>query len=134
MIGLDTNILLRVATRDDEKAYEICKRFVEAELTDEVPGYVCIVVLAEFAWSLRRRYRYPGNAVLDAVSKLQNATNIVLERDELVSVAIGLCRDRGLDFADALITEMHQQDGCAFTAAFDRKFAASGFARLVVGT
>ena len=51
MIGLDTNVLLRLFVEDDPAQSDRARRFVDAAAADE-PCLVNSVVLAEFAWTL----------------------------------------------------------------------------------
>ena len=51
MIGLDTNVLLRLFVEDDPAQSDRARRFVDAAAADE-PCIVNPVVLAEFAWTL----------------------------------------------------------------------------------
>jgi predicted nucleic-acid-binding protein len=46
MIGLDTNILVRYLTQDDPTQSE-ARDVIERRLTDENPGIVSIVAMAE---------------------------------------------------------------------------------------
>ena len=54
MTGLDTNVLIRHLTRDDPVQSPKATRLIERTLTEEAPGFVNIVVIAETAWVLER--------------------------------------------------------------------------------
>ncbi len=56
MIGLDTNVLLRLFLEDNPAQCERARSFVDAATADE-PCLVNPVVLAEFAWTLARSYK-----------------------------------------------------------------------------
>ena len=56
MIGLDTNVLLRLFVEDDPAQSDRARRFVDAAAADE-PCVVNPVVLAEFAWTLARNFK-----------------------------------------------------------------------------
>ena len=56
MIGLDTNVLLRLFVEDDPAQSDRARRFVGAAAADE-PCLVNPVVLAEFAWTLARNFK-----------------------------------------------------------------------------
>ena len=47
MIGLDTNVLVRYLTQDDPDQAALATRIVEKELTEDAPGFICLVVLIE---------------------------------------------------------------------------------------
>jgi predicted nucleic-acid-binding protein len=125
MIGLDTNVLLRSVTRDDPVQSPIARRLI-ATLDEANPGYVNTVVLAEFVWNLRTRYRYARDQILTAIEALlQSAAFVIADRDG-VNAAVSRSRDDGMEFADALIGELNRQAGCRTTVTFDRTASKGG--------
>ena len=56
MIGVDTNILVRIFAADDGRQAASAIRLID----DSAPGqvFVNVVVLAEFAWTMRRAYKW----------------------------------------------------------------------------
>ena len=120
MIGLDTNVLLRAATRDDPRQSPIARRVLRA-LTPVTPGYINMVVLAEFAWTLKRSYRYRRSDICSAVRKLMASSSIVMESRAAVNRAIARSDDDGLEFADALICELNLGAACTSTVTFDQR-------------
>jgi len=119
VIGLDTNILLRAVTQDDAVQTPIARALI-GSLDESNPGYVNIVVLAEFIWNLRNRYKYEREAINEAIeSMLQSAAFVVSDRDA-VNAALSRCRDEGLQFADAIISELNCAAVCTTTMTFDR--------------
>lgn len=121
MIGLDTNILLRVFTNDDPVQSASARGFVEAS-AGEKPLFVCLIVLVEFAWSLRRTYDYTPDMVRDAVGRLLDASDIVLEQRDLVEGCLAASRGR-TDLADLLIGHGNRAQGCSVTVTFDKQVA-----------
>ena len=128
MIGLDTNILVRFITRDDgaqsRKADEII-----AGLTEEEPGFVSIVVMAELALVLERTYDYSNVEIASAIERMLQIEVLQIELEqEVLGAMVALKRGRG-SFADALIGELGLRAGCRQTVTFDRKAAQlPGFA------
>jgi predicted nucleic-acid-binding protein len=131
MIGLDSNVLVRLAVRDDEDQYRKAESFVAASISSETPAYVNLIVLVEFAWTLRRLYKYSKAEVLAAILKLLNSTNVALERQDTVAFTLVYCQRTGNDFPDSLIAFINREDGCNSTFTFDGEFARSGLAQLV---
>ena len=123
MIGVDTNVLLRAIVRDDEAQYRAAHDFIAAR-SPEDPAYICMVVLVEFAWSLRRSYRYPPQDVIEAVRRLHAATDVVLEDENIVDDALAIIGP-GDDLADLLIALGNVAAGCSRTMTFDRDAARS---------
>jgi predicted nucleic-acid-binding protein len=131
MIGVDANVLIRLAMRDDPKQFDIAARFFGTQITAENPAYICLIAIVEFAWTLRRVYKLNDSQVIEALERLQNAYNVELERQEIVASAASKCVSEQIDFADCLIAAIHQEDGCSHTMTFDQTFAQSGQAMLL---
>jgi predicted nucleic-acid-binding protein len=47
MIGLDTNILVRYLAQDDPVQSPKARELIEQQLTEENPGFLSVVVMAE---------------------------------------------------------------------------------------
>ena len=122
MIGLDTNILLRVATDDDPIHSPIATRLMSS-LSRETPGYINTVVLAEYAWSLERRYDFSRAQIVASVQALLLSSAVVVAERDAVNRALERSEEEALDFSDALICELNLGAGCSTTATFDRKAA-----------
>ena len=74
MIGLDTNVLLRLLLRDDEAQAAAALRFVEGACSAEAPCLINRIVLVEAAWVLASGYGYGREqvaAILDAVLRTE---------------------------------------------------------------
>lgn len=122
-VGIDTNILLRMVLNDDPEQRAIALAFGEG-LSDEAPGYISLIVLVEFAWSLSSRYRQPKEQVLDAVRRLLKTQTLVIESFDAVVRALERSSSPLVDFADALIAEHNLAMGCSHTVTFDQNAAS----------
>jgi predicted nucleic-acid-binding protein len=128
MIGLDSNILVRYLTQDDPTQSRKAAEIVERRLTEETPGFVSIVAMAEIVWVLDRAYGLPARQIARAIERMLQADVLVVENEQEVFTAmIALKQGRG-SFADALIAELGTRAGCGHTLTFDRKaLRLSGF-------
>lgn len=97
MIAVDTNVIVRFLTRDDEaqylKAYRI---FAESALL-----FIPTTVILETEWVLRFSYRFPSDRIGYALSGLLGLTNVMTENKAAVFNALAW-HQQGMDFADAL--------------------------------
>lgn len=115
MIAIDTNIIARFLTRDDEqqyqKAYQI---FAESKQL-----YIPISVILETEWVLRFSYGFPPERIIFALSGLLNFNNVYVENKDAVITALKWHQQK-MDFADALHL------ACSLNAdefmSFDKKF------------
>jgi len=90
-------VLVRAAVQDDaHQARRAAKVLQEADLV-AVP----IPVLCEFVWVLRRGYKKSVSDISDAIHRLMNGVNVVMNRP---AVEAGLSiLGAGGDFADGVI-------------------------------
>jgi predicted nucleic-acid-binding protein len=131
MIGLDTNILVRLLVRDDPDQTEQARRFIDSRCTPESPGFINCVVLAELVWVLDSVYRFPRQQVAAAIESLLMGRDRIVEYHDDVQGALAEYRSSNIDFIDAVIGRINLARGCEATATFDRKAARlKGFARV----
>jgi len=96
MIGVDTNIIVRLLTRDDEqqflKAKEVC--------TNE-QIFIADTVILETEWVLRFAYGFKPDNIRLALTKLLGLQNVHVNNPENLNRVIQMYKT-GLDFADAM--------------------------------
>lgn len=119
-IGIDTNVLLRMVLNDDADHRAKALAFGRT-LSEQSPGFVSLIVLVEFNWSLTSRYRQPKQSALQAIRSLLHTKGLVFEGFHSVVRALELATRSKADFADALIAEVGRENGCTRTVTFDRK-------------
>ena len=130
MIGVDTNILLRMFDRSDAAQAEAADRLV----AEKAGG--CLVnpiVLAEFAWTLDRTYKLDRESIAERVDRIVKSSEYVVAFPEAAMVALANFRTGSAGFADYLLAELNHSLGCETTYTFDRAAArADGFTLLNV--
>lgn len=130
MIGLDTNLLVRIFAGDDAAQAGRVARLIDVEGRHE-PVFVSVIVLVEFAWTMRRAYRWEADRVLAAMRQITEHANVVVEDRDAVREAIALCLNERADFPDQLIAVRNADRGCRTTMTFDRDASqAPGFTLL----
>ena len=121
MIGLDSNVLVRYLTQDDPIQSPKATEIIERRLTEENPGFVCIVAMAETVWVLDRAYGLAVYEIAAAVERMLQANVLVVENEqEVFSAMIALKEGHG-SFANALIVALGARVGWSRTLTFDRK-------------
>ena len=123
MIGLDTNVLVRYLAQDDRAQAALATRLMERELTNESPGYVSLVTLAEVIWVMISLYAADRATVVRVVESLLGAPQLRLQEAEATWLALLEYRDSQADFSDALIARLNAAAGCPHTLTFDRHAA-----------
>ncbi len=118
MIGLDTNVLVRYITQDDPKQSPKANRLIDG-FTVETPGFVPLVTVVELAWVLSSSYDLDRTQVAQALELLLRGKELVIDRTDIVSLALKRFRAGGADFADCLIEAIARDAGCSETMTFD---------------
>lgn len=122
MIGVDTNVLVRIFALDDPKQSRIAQQFMAQRTTDD-PAYVSAVVIAEVSWVLDKTYGFPVTEIRQALEWLFESTNIVVERHELLRTAVNVAADRNADISDSIIAALAAEAGASPTVTFDQPAA-----------
>jgi predicted nucleic-acid-binding protein len=131
MIGLDTNIIVRLFVDDDAKQVQSARNLVASRCTAETPGFIDRVALCELVWVLASAHNYGRAAIADVVETLVASRDLRLEDHDLVRRALQDYRASNVDFADILIGYVNLARGCEATATFDPKAAKlKGFVRV----
>jgi predicted nucleic-acid-binding protein len=121
MIGLDTNILVRYFTQDDPVQSYKATVLIEQRLTEQSPGFVSIVALAETVWVLERFYRLKKQEIAIVIERILGADALLLEHEAEVATALTAVWEGRGSFADALVGAINNQAGCSRTLTFDQK-------------
>jgi predicted nucleic-acid-binding protein len=121
MIGLDTNVLVRYLAQDDPAQSPKATELIERRLTEDVPGSISVVAMAETAWVLERAYGLADQEIAAVIEGVLQAEVLVVENEQEVFTAmIALKTGRG-SFADGLIGALGAKAGCYRTLTFDRR-------------
>jgi predicted nucleic-acid-binding protein len=123
MIGIDTNILLRLTCQDEAAQSGLVIRWVE-NLTVEEPGFINSAVLLEFIWTARRRLKMSRDELKLILSGLLDSDNLVMEDENLIELALDEMDRSTEEFADIYIALKNRELGCRTTMTLDRKAAS----------
>ena len=120
MIGIDTNILLRLWLNDAPAQ----NKRIDALLAEygSAPESLLLtdVVLAEALWTLRSAYGQNKAAQLIALRSVLEEIAFTFEQREAVEQAVSLFEQSSCGFSDCLVAAKHALLGCELTATFDR--------------
>jgi predicted nucleic-acid-binding protein len=125
MIGIDTNILVRLLVSDDAQQAHAADALVNAPERADDPMLVSPIVLVEIEWALRKLYDRTKTQILEAIDRLLDHAHVIIDDREAVEAAIAAWRTGKADFADYLIGALARERGARTTMTFDRKAAES---------
>lgn len=118
MRAVDTNVLVRLITRDDARQAASAEVFVENGV------WVSILALTEATWVLATVYRLSAPDLAAAVEMLLNNKYLTLQDSDVVGLALEAFRSRpALGFSDCLILQLAKKAGHLPLGTFDRTLA-----------
>jgi predicted nucleic-acid-binding protein len=118
MRAIDTNVLVRLLTRDDEAQVRSAEAFVGKG------AWVSHVVLAETSWVLSAAYELEHSAIAVAIDMLLNHASITVQDPDVVSSALAHYRRKpALGFSDCLVLEIARKAGHVPLGTFDKNLS-----------
>jgi len=130
MIGLDTNVVVRYLTHDDPTQTAAAVRIIDS-LSQDSPGFVSLIVVAELAWVLEVSYRFKKNEIEQVLDTLLRSKELVIERAEIVAQALRKFGASRADFVDCLIERCGHAAECQYTITFDQNAAGAAGMKLL---
>ena len=116
MRAVDTNLLVRLISRDDAAQVAAAEAFV-------APGaWVAHLVLAEAMWVLESVYEVKPAQIAAAVEMVLNHQHLTLQDSDAVAAALQHFRKRpAFGFSDCLVLEVARKAGHLPLGTFDRR-------------
>jgi predicted nucleic-acid-binding protein len=122
VIGLDTNVVVRLLVGDDPAQQRIAREYLALRSSPDDPAWVDRIVAVETIWVLERSYGFSSAQIATAFEKLLDTAELAFEDHALVRRAVAAYR-RGAGFADALLALANETVGCTTTITFDSRAA-----------
>lgn len=101
MAAIDTNVLVRLVTRDDAAQFEKAKAFVHKHQ----PVLVTQLSVLELVWVLMSRYEMDKAKGVQVVRALLEMAELDLEQPAILEAALEAWEGSRADFADCFILE-----------------------------
>jgi predicted nucleic-acid-binding protein len=118
MRAVDTNVLVRLITRDDARQVETAEEYVARG------AWVSTVVLAETSWVLSAVYGLGPSEIATVVEMLLSHEHLSLQDPEVISAALDRYREAPTTgFTDCLVLEIARKAGHVPLGTFDGRFA-----------
>ena len=131
MIGLDTNILVRLLVEDNPQQAEIAKQELKKSKVAGEKLLINNIVLCEVVWVLKKSYKLSRLEIINVVEKILRTDLFEFENKDAAWWAVQQMKQGNADFSDYLIGRLNQQTGCAETITFDKKLNKSKLFRLL---
>jgi predicted nucleic-acid-binding protein len=118
MRAIDTNVLVRLIVRDDEKQTKAAEAFIEKG------AWVSHLALAEATWVLSAVYSLDASNLAHAVEMLMHHQRLTVQDSDVVTLALADFRKRpSLGFSDCLLLEVARKAGHLPLGTFDRNLS-----------
>ena len=115
MRAVDTNVLVRLVTRDDAKQAAAAEAFIERG------AWVSHLVLVEATWVLATVYDVAAAELAVAIDMLLNHKALTMQDADVVALALQQFQAKpGLGFSDCLVLEVARKAGHLPLGTFDR--------------
>ena len=115
MRAVDTNVLVRLVSRDNARQVASAEAFVSQG------AWLSHVVLVEAVWVLSSVYECDAAGIVAAVEMLLDHKDLTLQDPDVVKSALARFRkNRALSFSDCLVLEAARKSGHLPLGTFDR--------------
>jgi predicted nucleic-acid-binding protein len=116
MRAVDTNVLVRLISRDDPRQAASADAFIAKG------AWVSLLALTEAIWVLAAVYQRNAANLATAVDMLLNHEQLVVQDSNAVAAALDLFRSRpSLGFSDCLMLQVARKAGHLPLGTFDRR-------------
>lgn len=118
MRAVDTNVLIRLVTRDDDRQVAAAEAFVAKG------AWISHLALVEAVWVLTSVYGLGPGKITTAVEMLLSHQNLTVQDSDTVAAALEQYRKKqALGFSDCLMLEVARRAGHLPLGTFDRELS-----------
>lgn len=120
MIAIDTNVLVRYITNDDDEQFTKASLLLDQYAGQEKSILINNIVLCEFIWVLTQGYKYSKPQIIQTLKLLLASAEFDFEHHEIVFLACIEYENSAADFSDMLIGVINDSYNCSATYSFDK--------------
>ena len=118
MRAIDTNLLVRLITRDDPKQAAAADAFIEKG------AWVSHLALVETTWVLSAVYGQDAHSLSTAIEMLLNHNTLTIQDSDVVAAALAnFQKHPSIGFSDCMLLEIARKAGHLPLGTFDRNLA-----------
>ncbi|MEN8821301.1 MAG: type II toxin-antitoxin system VapC family toxin [Abyssibacter sp.] len=121
MASLDTNVLVRLLVKDDERQAAQARKLIRAASDRGETMFVPITVVLELEWVLRSVYEMPKSAILGAFVALLETRELVFQSEPAIERALAHFRKGFAGFSDCIHLGICGAESELPLLTFDRK-------------
>jgi len=125
MNGLDTNVLVRYITQDDENQALLAEKAIETARSQNEKLLIQPLVLCEMIWVLESAYGFKKSKILPVIDQLLRTAQFKIVDKDVCWKAFADFSQKNGDFADYYIGRANERDGADVTLTFDKALKES---------
>lgn len=130
MIGIDTNVLIRILVKDDENQAQLAFDYITKSCINS-SIIINSIVFCEVVWVLESAYNYTKEEIINCLLHILKTKQFLIPDKEIIRLALTLYQETKIDFSDALIGYKNKLENCNFTITFDREAAKTNLYKLL---
>lgn len=120
MIAIDTNILVRYITQDDDSQSKAAESLL-AKYSNKIQSiFINNIVMCELVWVLEKGYSYNQEQIASTVRLILSTEEFAFEHHNILWLALEDYELKKVDFSDSLISKLNQHLGFKHTFSFDK--------------
>lgn len=120
-IFLDSNILLRLYLKDDERQFEYCKKLISEIEQGKFRAYVSGIVFLEISYVLKSVYNIPFEDIVKILKSILEIRGLTIVEKTATKKAFEYYKKYKIKFTDCLIASQLPQNSILVT--FDADFS-----------
>ncbi|MBV9503747.1 MAG: PIN domain-containing protein [Acidobacteriia bacterium] len=118
MRAVDTNVLVRLITRDEHQQTAYAEEFIKKG------AWVSVLALTEASWVLASVYDLSAQELALAIQMLLNHQTLVVQDADAITAALDLFRSKpALGFSDCVMLHVAKKAGHLPLGTFDRNLS-----------
>lgn len=133
MIGLDTNVVLRLLLNDDPAQKMRAAKLIQQAKKLDTRIIITLAVVLEMEWVLRSSAKMSKTQTLIVFDLLLESYDIEIDNEKALEQALHIYANTAADFAECLFLAQYQRMGCDTMLTFDAKAARMAGVELVPG-
>lgn len=119
-IAVDTNVIVRLLVRDDEKQFAAATRLVDQAAAASEPILIVLMSILEAEWVLRSAYKLDKASIAQAFTQLLESRDVVIEHAATLEEALYVwAQHPAADFTDCLLAARAAHLGRSRFVTFD---------------
>ena len=120
MIAIDTNILVRYITQDDEAQSKAAENLLAKYSNKFQSIFINNIVMCELIWVLEKGYSYNQEQIASTIRVILSTEEFAFEYHNILWLALEDYELKKVDFSDSLISKLNHHLGFKQTFSFDK--------------